>query len=162
MQVAVALAGFTGVMALIDRGAAKVSDDLASFRVRYLVKGTIAVLVFSGLPQLAMLFGWPEREIWRWSCALLATYTTYYVIGIVLLRQTFKGAKAQGMRLTQYYIFMPLGVASILLLLAGVAGYVPADASYAVGVFWFLLGSAFMFARLVSMLDESLRRDRRG
>ncbi len=161
IQVAVTLAGFTGVVALIDRGAAKVSDEVASFRVRRLIAAALSVIVLATLPFFAIFFGLPENEVWRWGCLIEAAYTLIFLTSIILKTRSFTGAKGLGVSRLQYYAFQAIGFGGVLVLTAGFLGFVPAAASYAVGVFVFVLAVAIFFMRLVFMLDDSWRNRNR-
>lgn len=152
---AIAFAGFAGVVALIDRGAAKVSAEVASFRVRYLIVATGAIIVFSISPMLAILLG-GGRDVWPVSCGIEAAFTLFIVLRAVRERFSFQGEQAAGMRPAVAAVLITLGFAAIGLLIAGAAGYAPASASYATGVFWYLLCAGSIFAQLVFALNVSL------
>jgi hypothetical protein len=83
------------------------------------------------------------------------------MVRTMMLRRTFRGEAARGIRVGQFYAMTAVGAAAQAILLAGVFAYLPAPASYAIGVFWFLLMVAVFFMRLVFMLDESLRNAER-
>jgi hypothetical protein len=158
---AVALAGFTGIVALIDRGAAQVSPELASFRLRSLILTALATIVMSAAPLLAIALLGDSQALWRVGCGLQAICSVVFTVrGLVLLR-TFQGEAARGIRPGQFYATTAVGAVAMAILLAGVFNYLPAPASYAAGVFYFLLIVAVFFMRLVFMLDESLRNAER-
>jgi hypothetical protein len=157
IQIVVTLAGFTGVVALIDRGAARVSDEIASFRVRWLIAAALSVVVLGTLPFFAILFGLPENDVWRWGCLIAGSYTLYWVIAVNLKLRSFKGAKGLGISIFQYYIVMAVFAVGAAVLAAGFLGFTPTAPSYSVGVFVFVLVVAIFFMRLVFMLDESSR-----
>jgi hypothetical protein len=162
MQVAVTLAGFTGVITLIDRGAARVSDELVSLRVRRLVIAALLVVVLATTPFVANLFGFPEDQIWRWGCLAEGASITAYLIALEARVRRLTGPKALGISYLQYYGFSALGVLILFSLLAGFLGYVPAAGSYAAGVFLFVLAVGIFFVRLVFMLDDSWRNRRQA
>lgn len=156
LATAVTLAGFTGIVTSIDRGAARVSPALISFRLRSLILVAVSTIVLSVTPLLATLLV-PGFDVWPLACGLQAGWAAFYIVRTVNMRRTFQGESAQGIHLGQYYIAMCAGVIVIGILGAGTLGYLPADASYATGVFWFLMLVVSFFRRLVFVLDESLR-----
>ena len=157
VQIVVTLAVFTGVVALIDRGAAKVSDEVASFSVRWLIAAALSVIVLATLPFFAILFGLPENDVWRLGCLIEGAYTLYWVIAVSLKLKSFKGPKGLGISQWQYYAVMAMFAVGAIALSGGFLGYTPAAACYAVGVFVFVLVVAIFFMRLVFMLDKSFR-----
>src|SRR6478672_7714045 len=96
MQVAVALAGFTGVITLIDRGAAEVSDELVSLRVRRLVIAALLVIVLVATPFLAILFGLPKDLVWRWGCLVEAAFIAAFLVDLELRVRRLTGLRALG------------------------------------------------------------------
>lgn len=152
----VALMGFAGIVALIDRRAAGVSHDVASFRVRNLVLFGLCVIALSVLPLLAVMLG-GGPIVWRIACIAEALLIIYLIVRIERIRRTFTGERAQGMHLGVYYYFVFSGVAIIVLLGVGAAAFLPPAAAYTTGVFWFLFGTSLMFMRLVFTLDDAVR-----
>ena len=161
LAAAVALAGFTGIVALIDRGAAEVSPELASFRLRSLILVALSTIVMSAAPLLAIALLGESHTLWRVGCGLQAICSVAFTVRSFVLRQTFRGEAARGIRVGQFYAMTAVGAAVLMILLAGVFKYLPAPACYATGVFYFLLIVAVFFMRLVFMLDESLRNAER-
>ncbi|HLJ52120.1 MAG TPA: hypothetical protein VKT24_01970 [Rhizomicrobium sp.] len=161
LAAAVALAGFSGIVALIDRGAAQVSLELASFRLRFLILTALSTIVLSVTPLLAIALLGESQTLWRVACGLQAIWGVSYMVRTMMLRRTFRGEAARGIRVGQFYAMTAVGALAQAILLAGVFAYLPAPASYAAGVFWFLLMVAVFFMRLVFMLDESLRNAER-
>ncbi len=155
----VALLGFAGIVALIDRTAAGVSHDVASFRVRNLVVFGLCVIVLAVLPLLAVMLG-GGSIVWRIACAAQALLIIYLIVRVILLRRSFTGERAQGMNLSVYYYFLGTGVPMIVLLGVGAAAYLPPAAVYTTGVFWFLFNVALLFMRLVFTLDDAVRNSR--
>ena len=152
----VALLGFAGIIALIDRTAARVSHEVASFRVRNLVFFGLCVIALSVLPLLAVMLG-GGSIVWRVACVVQALLIVYLIVRVERIRRTFIGERAQGMNLGVYYYFICSGVAVIVLLGVGAAAALPPAAVYTTGVFWFVFGTALMFMRLVYTLDDAMR-----
>ena len=157
LAAAVALSGFAGIVALIDRGAADVSPELASFRLRSLIGTAFSTIILSATPLLAIALVGDSQTLWRVACGLQAICSVVFSVRGFVLRQTFRGEASRGIRLGQFYATTAVGAVAMAILLAGVFNYLPAPASYATGVFYFLLIVVVFFMRLVFMLDESLR-----
>lgn len=161
LAAAVALAGFSGIVALIDRGAAQVSLELASFRLRSLILTALCTVVLSATPLLAVALLGDSQTLWRVACGLQAICSVAFTVNGIVSRRTFRGEAGRGLRLGQFYVMTAVGAVAMAILLAGVFDYLPAAASYAAGAFYFLLIVAVFFMRLVFMLDESLRNAER-
>lgn len=152
----VALLGFAGIVALIDRKAAGISHDIASFRVRNLVVFGLYAMVLAVVPLLAIMLG-GSTIVWRIACVVQAMLIFYLIVRVILLRRSFTGERARGINLSVYYYFIGTGLPMIALLGAGAAAYLPPAAVYTTGVFWFLFNVALLFMRLVFTLDDAVR-----
>jgi hypothetical protein len=157
LGIAVTFAGFTGVVALIDRKAAHVSAHVVSFRVRFLIIAVNAVIALATLPFLLTAFSLPGPLVWRVSCGVLVVVGMAYVLGMISARSKLIGKQLEGLSTAQFNLLVPLGLLSVLLAGTAAVGLIPAMASYLVGVFAFIMGIASLFLRLVLMLDESWR-----
>jgi hypothetical protein len=157
LGVAVAFAGFAGVVALIDRRAAHVSHEVVSFRVRNLIVCVVIVMMLSVLPDVLLAFKFDPQRTWRIGCGAVAVLGVGYIFSVVRGRARLTGDLAQGLNTTQFNIMVPLGGIIILGVIVGAAGLVEASGMYLVGVFYFLLAIASYFHRLVMMLDEGAR-----
>lgn len=157
LGVAVAFAGFTGVVALIDRRAAHVSHELVSFRVRNLIVCVVIVMALSVLPSILLAFELEPQQVWRIGCGAFVLAGVSYIFSVVRARARLTGPQQQGLNTAQFNLMVPLGVVVILAVIAGAAGLVAASGMYLVGVFYFLLAIASYFLRLVLMLDDGVR-----
>ncbi|HXM00756.1 MAG TPA: hypothetical protein VN932_12565 [Rhizomicrobium sp.] len=157
MSIAVAFAGFTGVVALIDRRAAHVSRHVVSFRVRFLIIAVNVVLVLGALPLLLVAFGVPEELAWRISCGALALGGAGYLFGMIRMRSRLTPEQLEGLSAAQFNAIVPPGVLCVVAALVAAAGFIPVHGTYLLGVFYFLMGIASLFLRLVFMLDDSTR-----
>jgi hypothetical protein len=155
MNLAVAFAGFTGVVTMIDRGAARVSRDVVSFRVRYLVFGAIVVLGLCTLPPILTAYNVSPEAVWRIACAVAAVIMGLFLAGLV--RARVRLANQEGLSRVQFNTTLPAGILAVLALAAAAAGLIPAVGTYLVGVFYMIAAIALLFMRLVLMLDESIR-----
>jgi len=157
LSVAVAFGGFTGVVALIDRKAAHVSHHVVSFRVRFLIVAVMAVIALTVLPFLLAAFRLPDEWVWRVCCAFYSLIGAGYILGMLWSRAKLKGPQLEGLSTVQFNLLIPPGALCVGLSVAAAAGLVPALGTYLVGIFYFVLGIASLFLRLVLMLDDSWR-----
>jgi predicted permease len=157
LGIAVAFGGFTGVVALIDRKAARVSAHVVSFRVRFLIIAVNVVIALATLPFVFTAFVLPEPLVWRVSCGAFVVIGTAYVLGMVSARSKLTGKQLEGLSTAQFNLLVPLGLLSVLVAAIAAAGFISAMAAYLVGVFAFIMGIASLFLRLVLMLDDSWR-----
>lgn len=158
LTAAVAFAGFTGVVALIDQTAAHVSREVISFRIKSLISSALCVLVLSSAPMICEGFGLSAKVYWRGGCALIAVVGVGYLIWVLRARGRLTGDAADGLNTTQFNIMTPLGAVTIMGLVAAVAGAIPPMGMYLMGDFFFLLISATVFLQLVLKLEEGARR----
>ena len=157
MSVAVAFGGFTGVVALIDRRAAHVSHHVVSFRVRFLIVAVLAVIVLTVLPFLFAAFRLSEEWIWRVCCASYSVIGACYILGMLWARTKLRGPQLEGLSTVQFNLLIPPAALCVGLAAVAAAGLIPALGTYLVGIFYFVLGIASLFMRLVLMLDDSWR-----
>ena len=155
MSVAVDCAGFTGVIRLIDRGAARVSGELVSFRVRNLVFAVILTVGLCVLPAILFAYEVSPEAAWRIACAVGAL--TIGSLMTALVRARLRMPDQEGLSRLQFNTTVPAGCVTAFALVAAAAGVIPAMGTYLVGVFYMILSIALLFMRLVLMLDESIR-----
>jgi uncharacterized membrane protein len=156
MAAAIAVAGFAGIVALIDRGHARVAPELASFRVRWLVYSAAWTIVLAVAPMLAILSNAPHG-VWQYGCIIQAACLFAFMFATTYNVQRFRRGRAQGIRMGGAYVMLFVAIAVIAMLVFGAAGYISASGAYATGVFWFLLSALLNFMRLVFTLDDAWR-----
>jgi len=157
LSIAVAFAGFTGVVSLIDRKAARVSVHIVSYRVRALNVAVLIVIALSILPFLLTAFALPGLSVWRICCAVFAIVGVIYLFWIIWVRTALRGEQLEGWSNTQFNIHVPSGFLSVAAAIFGASGTFNAMGVYLVGLFFFTMGIASLFFRLVLMLDDSKR-----
>ena len=86
LNAAVAFAGFTGVVALIDQRSAHVSRDVVSFRIRTLIASSLCVITLSVMPIFFKSFNLPSNVMWRVGCGIMTTVGAAYLILILRAR----------------------------------------------------------------------------
>jgi hypothetical protein len=157
LSIAVAFAGFTGVVSLIDRKAARVSIHIVSYRVRALNVAVLIMISLSILPFLLTAFAIHPLLVWRICCAYFSIVGVIYIIGIVWVRSKLRGEQLEGWSTVQFYLLVPPGLLCVVAGIFAAGGTIPAIGTYLTGLFFFTMGIASLFFRLVLMLDDSKR-----
>ena len=154
-QIAVALAGFAGVVVVFRREAVHEWSSADKLRLRLLLTNSILPLALSMMGLLLLTIKPMPPGIWRW-CSAIA-----FVISIsfgTTMMKTFRGLNLRDVqrdRTTRFvfYLFGAVGTATIVLQLYNTA---------LLGVFWpfftgivyQLLTGVFQFARMILLLPE--------
>ena len=157
MNAAVAIAGFTGIIALIDRRAAHTSHEVASFRIRGLLGASLCVLFLSGIPIFLTAFKVPDDITWRISCVALALVGSGYAAMALRTKSRLSGAALEGLITAHFYGLTAAGVALVSIASIAALGIIPSMPVFLVGIWWLLFVAAQAFFRLIMMLDESLK-----
>ncbi len=153
-EIAIALAGFTGVVAFLGQRARGEWRAVDLFRFNQLLGSSIAALLFSFTPILLFRMGLSEPAAWRWSSGLIAAY----LLGAILLssrglRRVPKHERTEIIPSVLFIIQAIIAAVFILQILsaAGIA-YAGQSAPVLVALVWLLGFSAFQFVRLLRML----------
>ena len=158
-EVAVAFAGFAGVVAIFQ---ARLSQDAPSFdlfRFWVMLASSLSLLGFSLLPLVFHFLGSSQSAVWRLSSLVLAVFTVANAIFIVrLIRSRVEAVVASldpaitvAANVT-YAITLITQIANVFGALGG-----PRFGLYLVGLLMVLLGAAVNFARLVWVGTSRLR-----
>jgi hypothetical protein len=154
-QIAVALAGFAGVVVVFRREAVHEWSDIDKLRLRLLLANSILPLGLSMLGLLLLTIKPMPPELWRW-CSGMAL-----VVFLMFVAATAKFFRPLGLREVQrerssgfmMYFFGALGTAAMLLQVYNIA---------LLGMFWpFFTGIVYQlitamaqFARMILLLPE--------
>ena len=154
-QIAVALAGFAGVVVVFRRGAVHEWSDIDKLRLRLLLANSILPLVLSMLGLVLLTIKPAPPGIWKWSSGILLIATASYVIPITKAVRRLDNRNVQRQPVTRFIfaVFGTFGIAAMLLQLYNIA--LP-------GAFWpffaaivFQLVTAMaQFARMILLLPE--------
>jgi hypothetical protein len=154
-QIAVALAGFAGVVVVFRREAVHEWLDIDKLRLRLLLANSILPLGLSMLGLLLLTVKPAPPGIWRWCSGILLVVTVWFVTAIIKMfrRLNLKTVQRQRANRFIFFVFGAFGVAALLLQLYNIA--LP-------GVFWpFFAGIVFQlitamaqFARMILLLPE--------
>jgi hypothetical protein len=152
-QIAVALAGFAGVVVVFRRESVHDWSPIDKFRLRLLLVNSILPLAFCLIGLLLLAVGPAPRNIWQW-CSGLA-----FVIFVIFATSTMKSFLHLDLQSLQrapvtrfvFYLFGILGVASTLLQLWN-AVWLGAFWPFFTGIVFQLIAAMFQFARMILML----------
>ena len=151
-QVAVALIGFSGVVAALQvRSSAEYSEQDAAL-LRLLIERGMVALVFALLPALLSLLMLSGQVLWFWCSTLLATYTLISFLRLVRRRAFYMFGHSRVRRWGFYAAtFVALTTALVLQLLNAFAVLPnPGVGWYALGTTWFLVAGGMLFVQLVN------------
>ena len=151
-QVAVAFAGFAGLMAFVRERAAGPLTSVQRNRLIGMVRVALIATAFAMLPIVVAAQGGSETVTWRISGALFATALAPIV---VIAWRRLAEIRRAGLSLTVPFIpqFATVG---LLFLLGSVIFSEHASGLYLAGLFFVLLVSgALFFTLVVTLLEES-------
>ena len=149
-QIAVAIAGFAGVVAVFRSGSVHDWGLVERFWLRLLLSNSILPLAFSMIGLLSLAFTPVSPAIWRWCSALATLFLLPYAT--MILRTLIGFAPGQleaagGSKLTSYALFALLVIACLLQVynLVTLAAFWP----FFGVIVAMLLGAMYQFVRLV-------------
>ena len=154
-QIAVALAGFAGVVVVFRREAVHEWSPADKLRLRLLLTNSILPLALSMMGLLLLTIKPMPPGIWRWCSAIAFVVSISFATTMMKTFRSLNLRDVQRDRATRFvfYLFGAVGTATIVLQLYNTA---------LLGVFWpfftgivyQLLTGVFQFARMVLLLPE--------
>jgi hypothetical protein len=149
-QIAVAIAGFAGVVAVFRSGSVHDWGPVEKFWLRLLLINSILPLAFSMVGLLLLTVTPGPTSIWRWCSAFAAAFLFPYATMIIRNLVGFAPGQlsaAGGTRLTSYSLFALLAAVCLLQLfnIAALGTFWP----FFVAIVAMLLGAMYQFVRLV-------------
>lgn len=153
-EIAIGLAGFSGVVAAFSRTRSFSPED----RVRFLmlIGGTFSVVVLAFVPFLMRYAGMEGSEVWRWSSAVFAVV---FAVAFPLIRAGRKTILKYGTAAPGWSVALValLGLVAFLLQIGNVLSwpFAPGPFAYVVGLVVFLIGSGAIFVYLVLIRPET-------
>ena len=154
-EVAVAILGFTGVVAFLGQRAQGAWRTVDLFRLNQLLAAGIAALLFAFLPILLFKLGASESATWRISSGLMAVY---FGGALFVSRSAIRNLpETEGSEIVPWILSLILMLNAAVLVLqvlcaAGVA-YAGSSAPMLVGLVYLLAFASFQFVRLLQRLD---------
>ena len=154
-QIAVALAGFAGVVVVFRREAVHEWSDIDKLRLRFLLANSTLPL---GLSMLGLELVTIERQppgIWRWCSGIFLVATMSFVMTTGRTFPRLNGRNAQRQRNNRliFYLFAGFGVAAMLLQVYNVA-LLGAFWPFFAGIVFQLITAMVQFARMILLLPE--------
>jgi hypothetical protein len=154
-EIAITLAGFTGVVAFLGQRARGEWRTVDLFRFNQLLAGSLAALLLSFAPILLFKLGVPEPLAWRASSGLVALYLA---AALAWSAQGLRGLpEAERSEIIPWMLSLILatniGVFALQVLCAAGIAYSGESAPVLVALVWLLAFSAFQFLRLLRMLQ---------
>jgi hypothetical protein len=153
-QIAVALAGFAGVVVVFRRESIHEWSPLDKFRLRLLLSNSILPL---GLCMIALLLLTVEpalTDIWRWCSAVAFVALLLFGIATTMGFRRLSVRQLQGAAANFIFYFVAtLGTAAALLQLCN-AAWLGAFWPFFTGIVLQLIGAMFQFARMILLRPE--------
>jgi len=153
-QIAVALAGFAGVVVVFRRESVHEWSPLDKFRLRALLLNSVLPLGLCMIAFLLLTIEPVPTGVWRWCSGIAFVVLLFFGIG------TTKGFRRVTMRRVQsahsnfiFYFFATLGIGAMLLQLYN-AFFLGAFWPFFTGIVLELVGATFQFARMILALPE--------
>jgi hypothetical protein len=154
-QIAVALAGFAGVVVVFRRESVHEWSPIDKVRLRLLLANSILPLGVCMMGLLLLTIKPMPPAIWRWCSAVQVVVFLFFV---VTMRKTFrrlgvrKVERESGSRF-MLYLFGVLGIAAMLLQVYNVA-FAGAFWPFFAGIVYQLVMAMAQFARMILLLPE--------
>jgi hypothetical protein len=149
-QIAVAIAGFAGVVAVFRNESVHNWGQIEKFWLRLLLLNSILPLAFSMVGLLLLAVTPTPMMIWRWCSAFALFFLTPYatmIIGNLLKFTPGQLEAAGGAKITSYALFSLLAIVCLLQLfnIVLLGSFWP----YFAAIVTLLLGAMYQFVRLV-------------
>jgi hypothetical protein len=154
-QIAVALAGFAGVVVVFRREAVHEWSGLDKLRLRLLLANSILPLGLSMLGLLLLTISPMPPGIWRWCSGILLVTTGTFASAATKSFRRLNLPTDQRDRTTRFifFLFGVFGVAALLLQLYNIA-LLDAFWPFFAGIVYQLTTAMAQFARMILLLPE--------
>ena len=154
-QIAVALAGFAGVVVVFRREAVHEWSDIDKLRLRFLLANSTLPLGLSMLGLVLVTIEPQPPGIWRWCSGIFLVVTMSFVMttGRTFPRLNVQNAQRQRNNRLIFYLFAGFGAAAMLLQVYNVA-LLGAFWPFFAGIVFQLITAMVQFARMILLLPE--------
>ena len=154
-QIAVALAGFAGVVVVFRREAVHEWSGVDKLRLRLLLANSILPLGLSMLGLLLLTIKPELLGMWRWCSGILLVTTVSFVTATTKAFRRLNLPYAQGDRVTRFVflLFGAFGIAAMLLQLYNVV-WLDVFWPFFAGIVYQLITAMAQFARMILLLPE--------
>jgi hypothetical protein len=154
-QIAVALAGFAGVVVVFRREAVHEWSDIDKLRLRFLLANSMLPLSLSMLGLVLVTIEPAPAGIWRWCSSIFLVTTVSFVMatGKTFRRLNLRHAQRQRNNRFVFYLFGGFGTVAMLLQLYNIA-LLAAFWPFFAGIACQLVAAMAQFARMILLLPE--------
>ena len=154
-QIAVALAGFAGVVVVFRREAVHEWSGIDKLRLRLLLANSILPLGLSMLGLLLLTVEPIPSGIWRWCSGITLLATLLFITAIMKIYRRLDLQDVQRQRDTRlsYYVFGAFGVAAMLLQVFNIA-LLGAFWPFFAGLVYQLVTATAQFSRMILLMPE--------
>ena len=154
-QVAVALAGFAGVVVVFRREAVHEWSGIDKLRLRLLLANSILPLSLCMVGLVLLTVEPMPQGIWKWCSGLLLIGTISFVTASMRSFRRLNIGNQQRRRATlfMFYLFGAFGMAVMCLQLFNI-GYLGAFWPFFAGIVYQLVTAMVQFARMILLLPE--------
>lgn len=154
-QIAVALAGFAGVVVVFRREAVHEWSGIDKLRLRFLLVNSILPLVVSMVGLLLLTIRPLPPGTWRWCSGIFLVATVVFVTATTKMFRRLNLPNAQRDRVTRliFFLFGVFGVAAMILQLYNIA-LLDAFWPFFAGIVYQLVTAMAQFARMILLLPE--------
>ena len=142
-QIAVALAGFAGVVVAFRSGSVYEWSEIDKFRLRLLLTNSIFPLAFSVFGLWLLTIKPPPEAIWRWCSAFALLFLLPFSVLSLRTTRSLDPDEFKGLSKAIFYLMFVLGIATILMQLYNAT---------VLNTFW-----AFYFAIIVQLMGAMLQ-----
>ena len=156
-QIAVALAGFAGVVVVFRRESVHEWSRIDKFRLRLLLSNSVFPLAYSLFAMFLLTLKPPPESIWRWCSGFAAVCQIPFAITSIKRRRTLSSAEFKAVSKIVFYPLFALASAVLLLQfynLAVLNSFWP----FFAGIFVHLMGAMVQFVRLVLVIPGKEER----
>jgi hypothetical protein len=154
-QIAVALAGFAGVVVVFRREAVHEWSGADKLRLRLLLANSILPLGLSMLGVMLLTIKPPPPGIWRWCSGILLVASMSFVMATGKSFRRLNLGNEQRQPATRFIMFLfgAFGIAAMLLQLYNLA-LLAAFWPFFAGIVYHLVMAMAQFARMILLLPE--------
>jgi hypothetical protein len=154
-QIAVALAGFAGVVVVFRREAVHEWSGIDKLRLRLLLANSILPLGLSMLGLLLLTIKPMPPGIWRWSSGIALVATLSFVTATAKIFRSLNLRNVQRQRVSRFisYLAGAFGMAALLLQLYNIV-LLAAFWPFFAGIVYQLVLAMAQFARMILLLPE--------
>ena len=155
----VSLAGFSGIITAIDRGAAPASSEVITFRLQTLFRNAIILAACALSPQIIEALDLASKTLWQLSamCAaiILSASMTSAPQGFAQLMRS----RSRGLSPTLGLVLITCGFIALGLDILGAAGLFPARGAFFLTLTQLLMIVLTMFYRIILIAIDATNKN---